>query len=135
MTTAARRAALTFVAASALALGPVVPAQAATVTCKPGAYFFGDYGVEGAVVTRLRATGLPKLTSDYAPRCLVADSAAGRIVSHTPRYSLPRTVRIYGARWNAGRWKVTSFYSERLLLRSVRFTQGKKRITFRLAFR
>jgi hypothetical protein len=104
------------------------PAQSeATVRCKPGEY--GEYTTGVPRVTRLRAAGLPRLTSGYAPRCLVADTAAGRAVMRP--YNLPKTIRLYGARWDAGRWNVSSRFNSERYFTSVRFTQRHKSITFR----
>ena len=56
-------------------------------------------------MSKLRASDLPRRTDGYAPRCLVAESVAGevkRAIQDTGER--PSQVRVFGARWNGGRW-------------------------------
>jgi hypothetical protein len=104
------RSLLALAGASAVCLlGVAASAGAATVRCRTGFY---DPGLNGPntfpTVSRLRAVDLPRLTDGYAPRCLVAESIAGRIqTSFDRRGRLPRTLHIYGARWDGGRWRLS----------------------------
>ena len=79
-------------------------ASAAKVHCDTGHYAPGlDHGKPE--VSRLRAIDLPRRTDGYAPRCLGAESVAGevkRAIQDTG--DRPAQVRVFGARWNGGRW-------------------------------
>jgi hypothetical protein len=85
-----------------LALPPA--ASARTVRCDTGYYAPGlDHG--SPEVAKLRAVDLPRRTDGYAPRCLVAESVASevkRAIQDTG--DRPARVRVFGARWNGGRW-------------------------------
>lgn len=64
-------------------------------------------------IESLRALNVPRLTSRYAPRCLVAQSLAGLVQSRWEKSGrLPTKLKVYGARWNAGTWRLSY---ERLL--------------------
>ena len=83
------------------------PASAATVRCKVGYYAPAlDHGKPR--VSKLRAIDLPRRTDGYAPRCLVAEAVADavkRAIQDTG--NRPAQVRVFGARWNGGRWTCT----------------------------
>ena len=51
----------------------------------------------------VRAADMPRLTSGYAPRCLVARTLAAHV-----QHGGPGRSRIMGARWDAGTWRVRS---------------------------
>ncbi len=107
-------------AAAVAALLAAAPAQAATVTCKPGKYLVTAEGV-----THLRATGLPVRTGGYAPRCLVAESVAAEVqIRRRASKATPKRVNVFGARWSAGKWTVKRSG------RRVTATQGAKTVTF-----
>ena len=105
-------------------------AEASTVKCRSGHFSPGLYALD------LRAHDLPRRTDHYAPRCLVAEAAAGVIARRWERtLKAPRSIRVYGARWNGGRWSVRVQWK---VLRPeytspdpcFTITQGRKRITF-----
>ena len=97
---------------------PTAASAAGTVTCPIGHYdsFLDDD--DFPTISKLRATNLPRLTSDYAPRCLVAESVAGLVKLRTARAArkhgagfrfdehAPKRVWAMGARWSAGRFRV-----------------------------
>lgn len=59
-------------------------------------------------IAKLRALNLPRLTSGYAPRCLVAEAIAGDIQFYFRQHSrFPHTVKPRGARWEGGPWTMT----------------------------
>ena len=91
-------------AAAALALG-AAPASAVTITCDPFKYqLIDEPGTP--TISNLRAHNLPRKTSGYAPRCLVAEAIAS-IIQQELRIEgkLPKTLNVYGARWGAGKWR------------------------------
>lgn len=54
-------------------------------------------------IQNVRAINLPRLTTGYAPRCLVADSVAGVIQYFwSQHHRFRRTEQIHSARWDAG---------------------------------
>src|SRR3954471_6669697 len=97
---------LTFIAllaAAATALA-AAPASADTITCDPGEYLL-LHG-ENPTIADLKAHNLPRKTDGYAPRCLVAEAIAAEIQRRLQDgKDAPRTVLVYGARWNGGKWR------------------------------
>jgi hypothetical protein len=85
-------------------------------------------------VSNLRAINLPRKTTGYAPRCLVAESVAGMIQVYAQDHNgrIPTKVRVMGARWNAGTWRVRYrvVQGEDSPYGKFTATQGSKRITF-----
>lgn len=58
-------------------------------------------------IDKLRAHNLPRRTDGYAPRCLVAESVAGMVQTKWGNgVGFPQRVRVMGARWYAGYWRV-----------------------------
>ena len=97
-------AATVAVAAIVPALPGAAQASTGTVACN-GHTYGGDLATDGfPAIHNLRATGLPRLTDGYAPRCLVAESIAGIV-----QYRNGRTGKVWarGARWSAGIWHVS----------------------------
>ena len=91
-------------AAAATAIAAAAPASADTVTCDPGRYQL-LHG-ENPTIADLQAHNLPRKTDGYAPRCLVAEAIASKIQRTLQNGGAkPRTVRVYGARWDGGRWR------------------------------
>ena len=87
-----------------LAVPATAEAKATTITCDAGQYQL-LHG-ENPRIERLRAHNLPRKTSGYAPRCLVAEAIAAdiqRALQDGER--APRALNVYGARWSAGRWR------------------------------
>ena len=81
-------------------------ASASTTSCKAGYYSPGLDDTFPAV-DKLRARNLPRLTSGYAPRCLVAESVAGAVQYYwSEHYHAPRRVNVMGARWYSGKWTI-----------------------------
>lgn len=118
-TKACRIAAAAVIAAVASISGPASTAQAGTTTkCKIGYYAPELDDNRFPTIHRLRATNLPRRTSDYAPRCLVAESLAALVKNGVARAAkkhgtdfrfeehAPKRVTPMGARWNAGRYRV-----------------------------
>ncbi len=104
------------------------PASADTITCDPGEYLL-LHG-ENPTIAALKAHNLPRKTDGYAPRCLVAEAIASEIQRTLQNGGAkPRTVRVYGARWNGGKWRCR-YPGERASCRK----QGKpkRRVTMRL---
>ncbi len=83
-------------------------ANAATTRCSGHDYWLIDRDAFPSI-GKLRATNLPRLTSDYAPRCLVAEAVAGLVQDGFRFYDgkahFPRRVHPRGARWNGGRYR------------------------------
>jgi hypothetical protein len=122
-----RRALLLLSVAAAL-LVPAAPASAVTVTCDPGEYLL--VGGENPTIEDLRAHNLPRKTSGYAPRCLVAEAIAAEIQRRLQEGgTAPRTVSAQGARWSSGKWRC-SYPGDR----AVCGKKGKprRRVTMRL---
>lgn len=90
---------LSLLATLAVALVPSA-ASAATVSCPPGKYLV----TTADAVASLKATGLPRKTDGYAPRCLVAEAVAAEA---TRTATFPKSIMVYGARWNGGKWRCT----------------------------
>jgi hypothetical protein len=85
------------IVAAALALLAPASASADTKRCP-----------NGYRATDVRAHDLPAKTDGYASPCLVASVAHGVVtyrLEHRP-YRWPRTIRVHGARWTAGKWRV-----------------------------
>ena len=102
-----RMTVLTASATFAAALMIPAGASAKTVPCDGTTY--GGVSDSFPGVAKIRAHNLPGKTDGYAPRCLVAESVAGRVQmemgdGEAPFY--PKRVRVYGARWDGGTWKM-----------------------------
>lgn len=116
-----------------LALAPAALAQ--TTSCKNNRYFAVDPtafpGVE-----HIRAINLPRLTTGYAPRCLVAESIGGDIQYFFSQHSrFPRSLEIHGARWDAGTWRLR--YTRRQFASGAQYrhavaSHGRQRVTMDL---
>jgi hypothetical protein len=94
------RAAITFVLAVAVVIAAcAVPegALAASKACP-----------DGYRASHVRAYHLPAKTDGYAPPCLVAGGVHGTTTYRieNPPYRFPKFVRVMGARWSAGKWRV-----------------------------
>ena len=88
----------TLVLAGALAGAFAVPASADASVQR-----CGDVKYVYPYLLDVRAIDMSRLTSGYAPRCLVARTLAAHVQDGGPgRY------RIMGARWDAGTWRVRS---------------------------
>ena len=91
-------------AAIALIVPATAQGRAITITCDAGQYQL-LHG-ENPRIANLRAHNLPRRTSGYAPRCLVAEAIASDIQrALQDGRDAPRTLSVYGARWGAGRWR------------------------------
>ena len=140
--------ALTVLLLGACALLPAT-APAATVPCEPGTFSPGLDDEVFPTIHELRAIDLPALTHDYAPPCLVAETAAAQVKFGVARavrrrgddFSFaehaPKRIRPMGARWTAGRYRVRY-----RVLRcdcdpyvAVTARRGAKRIKFKLGTR
>src|SRR5215211_6654852 len=124
-----RRSLIALLAAAATAAVAAAPASADTVTCAPGEYLL-LHG-ENPRIADLRAHNLPRRTSGYAPRCLVAEAIAAE-VQHALQDGkrAPRTVSIFGARWRSGKWRCSYPDDEHVSCKKTH--KPKRRITFRL---
>ena len=90
--------------AALLAVPATAQAKAITITCDAGQYQL-LHG-ENPRIADLKAHNLPRRTSGYAPRCLVAEAIASDIQQALQNgRKAPRTLSAYGARWGAGRWR------------------------------
>ncbi len=89
---------------AALALAPAASAQ--TTKCRGNRYLvIQSSGFPG--IRNERAINLPRRTSGYAPRCLVADSIASGIQYFWSQHQrLPHSLPVHGARWDAGVWQL-----------------------------
>jgi hypothetical protein len=91
----------------AASLATALPAAARSVHCSGNRY----HAIDRAAFPGIRneqAFNLPHLTSDYAPRCLVADSIAGGIqLFFAAHQRFPKRLAIHGGRWNAGTWRLS----------------------------
>jgi hypothetical protein len=122
------RAILALLVAAAALVVAAAPASAVTITCDRGEYLL-LHG-ENPTIANLRAHNLPRKTDGYAPRCLVAEAIAAEIQRRLQNgEKAPRTVSVYGARWNGGKWRC-SYPGERAVCRK----KGKpgRRVTMRL---
>jgi hypothetical protein len=114
--------------AAAAALVAAAPAGAVTITCDPGEYLL-LHG-ENPTIEDLKAHNLPRKTSGYAPRCLVAEAIAAEIQrTLQDGKQAPRTVSVMGARWSSGKWRC-SYPGDRAVCKR----KGKpgRRVTMRL---
>ena len=123
------RASLIAVLAAAAIAVAATPASADAVTCIPGEYLL--IGGENPRIADLRAHNLPRRTSGYAPRCLVAEAIAAE-VQHALQDGkrAPRTVSVMGAQWSSGKWRCSYPDAERVVCKKQH--KPKRRITFRL---
>ena len=109
-----------FIAAALAAAALVVPAtaHAATKSCPS---FTADNGVR---IVNLKATNLAAKTNDYMPACGVA-----RAVADLYMFKGTSKIRVMGARWDAGTWRVRPHHIvDGPTLYTA--TQGSKRVTF-----
>jgi hypothetical protein len=116
-----------FIALLAVA-ATAAPASADTITCHAGEYEL-LHG-ENPTIVDLQAHNLPRKTDGYAPRCLVAEAIAAKIQRRLQSGGAkPRTVTVYGARWNGGKWRCR-YPGERAVCKK----KGKpeRRVTMRL---
>jgi hypothetical protein len=101
---------------------------AITITCDAGQYQL-LHG-ENPRIADLMAHNLPRRTSGYAPRCLVAEAIASDIQrALQDGRSAPRMLSVYGARWGAGRWRC-SYPADRADCH--RKGKPRRRVTMRL---
>src|SRR5829696_8375431 len=109
-----RRSLIALLAAAAATAAVAAPASADSVTCAPGEYLL-IHG-ENPRVADLRAHNLPRRTSGYAPRCLVAEAIAAE-VQHALQdgQKAPRTVSVMGAQWSSGKWRCSYPDDERVV--------------------
>jgi hypothetical protein len=113
---------------AAAALVAAAPASAVTITCDPGEYLL-LHG-ENPTIEDLKAHNLPRKTSGYAPRCLVAEAIAAEIQrTLQDGKQPPRTVAVMGAQWSSGKWRC-SYPGDRAVCKR----KGKpwRRVTMRL---
>lgn len=123
------RASLIALLAAAATAVAAASASADTVTCAPGEYLL-IHG-ENPRIADLRAHNLPRKTSGYAPRCLVAEAIAAEVQRALQDGKRPpRTVSTYGAQWSSGKWKCS--YREEVNVTCKKKNKPKRRITFRL---
>src|SRR5829696_3497119 len=123
-----RRSLIALLAAAATAAVAAAPASADSVTCAPGEYLL-IHG-QNPRIADLEAHNLPRRTSGYAPRCLVAEAIASDMQRALQNgHKAPRRLSVYGARWGAGHWRC-SYPSDR----ADCHRQGKprRRVTMRL---
>jgi hypothetical protein len=114
------------VAAGLLAVA--TPAGAVTITCDPGEYLL-LHG-ENPTIENLRAHNLPRKTSGYAPRCLVAEAIAAEIQRRLQNgEKAPRTVSVMGAQWSSGKWRC-SYPGDRAVCKKN--GKPRRRVTMRL---
>jgi hypothetical protein len=120
--------ALIVVVAAIVLVADVANAAPSLTRCSGRTYGAIDRNAFPAI-RQLRTYNLPRLTDGYAPRCLVAETIAGKVQAkrgRTGRY------RVGGARWYAGIWVV-----RRTIVRTpdggyAKFTatHGRQRVTF-----
>ena len=111
-----------------LGLLGATPAAAATVTCTYGEYFPGS-GNPDPAVTDLKAHNLPRRTSGYAPRCLVAESVARFVQFDASEGTKPKKVKVMGARWYGGVYRC-SYAGTAVTCRKT--GKPRRRVTFQL---
>jgi hypothetical protein len=124
--------------AAGLLVAPTTPsAKARVVRCTGHTYSLIDPSAFPGV-GKLRAIGVPRKTDGYAPRCLVAEAVAAKVQAKWRRgVKQPTTVRVGGARWDGGRWRVTATihqHSGRTPYAAVtarKVGASKQRVTFR----
>jgi len=104
-----RKARLLVLVAIALLVAPTTAsAKAHVVRCNGHTYSLIDPSAFPGI-GKLRAINLPRKTDGYAPRCLVAEAVAAKVQARW-RHGItrPTVVNVGGARWDGGRWRVTS---------------------------
>jgi hypothetical protein len=106
-------------------------ASAQTTRCNGNHYLLIDTHGSPSVAN-IVATGLPRLTDGYAPRCLVAEAVAADVQQfHRLHHRYPKSLHTYGAQWDGGVWKFSYVTrkagSERY--QHATATQGARRIT------
>jgi hypothetical protein len=114
-----------------LAVVPAAPASADHVSCPIGHYLYGLKRAKPKP-SNLRAYNLPRRTDGYAPRCLVAEAVVAEIqLDYSEENGPPARLRVFGARWSAGRWRCT-YPDGRAICRKI----GKphRRVTMDLEF-
>jgi hypothetical protein len=122
------RATLALLAVAAAVLVAATPASGVTITCDPGEYLL-LHG-ENPTIEDLRAHNLPRKTSGYAPRCLVAEAIAAEIQRALQNgRKAPSTVSVMGAQWSSGKWRC-SYPGDRAVCK--RKGKPKRRVTMRL---
>src|SRR4051794_37826821 len=131
--TTIRKAAVRIGMALALLAAHPGAAEATTVRCHPS----HPRSYEWPSVQHLRASGLPRRTSGYMPRCDVADAIAELVVvSLNERARFPRRVHAMGARWDGGVWRVRvterTIRSEGLPYMHVAASKRRQSVTFDL---
>jgi hypothetical protein len=101
------RASLLILVAAALLALPAT-ASAKTVRCNGHTYGLIDPSAFPGI-GKLRAVNLPRKTDGYAPPCLVAEAVAAKVQAKW-RHGIkkPTVVKVGGARWDGGRWRVSS---------------------------
>ncbi|HEX3977719.1 MAG TPA: hypothetical protein VHW96_15740 [Solirubrobacteraceae bacterium] len=117
------------IAALALAIAPAANAQ--TTRCSGKRYLLVSTHISPSVA-HIEAVGLPRLTDGYAPRCLVAEAiAAGVQQFRNQHHRYPKSLRIYGAQWDGGAWKLSYAARKAGSKRYQHATaqQGAKRVT------
>jgi hypothetical protein len=99
---------LVLVAASLLAAPTAANAKAHAVRCNGHTYSLIDPNAFPGI-GKLRAIDLPRKTDGYAPRCLVAEAVAAKVQAKWRRgITHPTVVKVGGARWDGGRWRVSA---------------------------
>ena len=126
-------AAMLVIAAAFTTPGVSLAASPVTVSCSNYRYGAIDRTLFPGI-GHVKATGLPRLTSGYAPRCLVATSVAGSLQQTYARHGRwPSRVRVRGARWDAGWWRISQpriVYSHGDPYGKVRARHGSQLVTF-----
>ena len=79
----------------------------------------------------MRACSAPRSSHLPSPRCLVAEAIVGKIqLRYAERGALPAKVRVYGARWDGGRWRC-SYPEGRAVCRKI--GKPRRRVTMTLS--
>jgi peptidylprolyl isomerase len=100
-------------------------ASAATVRCA------GTHPRTLAVVARIRATGLPRLTDRRASRCRVAHATVAAVRrAFKDTGALPARIRVGAPEWSAGTWSVRYTETDVAGVRyiAMRATRGARRV-------
>jgi hypothetical protein len=117
-------------AALALAIAPA-GANAQATRCNGNYYLLVNTHISPSVAN-IMAVGLPRLTDGYAPRCLVAEAIAGNVQQfRNGHHRYPKSLRIMGARWDGGVWRL-SYVTRKADGRRYQHAtahQGTKRVT------
>ena len=128
---------LVLVAAALLVAPPTAGAKAHAVRCNGHTYSLIDPAAFPGI-GKLRAIDLPRETDDYAPRCLVAEAVAAKVQAKWRQgVKQPTTVRVGGARWDGGRWRVTATIRQPsgktpyAAVTARKVGASKRRVTFR----